>query len=165
MARKDDRYDEFLKLLRRFDHAMLVTLRDGEMRSRPMAVAEATASGHLWFMSNAESAKQEEIGEHPDVNVSMQEGRTFLSISGGARVVRDSHKAEELWRESQRMWFPDGPTDPNLVLIEIVPHYAEYWDGSGTKGLRYLFEQAGSLVGRGQPGDDASIHAKVGFDH
>lgn len=160
----DTEQDEFLSVLRSFDHAMLVT-RDGHegLRSRPMAIAEATESGKLWFISNAHSGKQDELAEDPHVNVAMQGGNRFLSISGRARVVRDTRKAEELWSEAQRIWF-SGPHDPNLVLIEVLPSVAEYWDGSGLKGLKYMFAEAGAIVRGRKMSDDERVHGKLAFD-
>ena len=28
-------------------------------------------------------------------------------------------------------WLPEGPDDPNVVLIKVDPHTAEYWDTPG----------------------------------
>ncbi|MBN1236964.1 MAG: pyridoxamine 5'-phosphate oxidase family protein [Gammaproteobacteria bacterium] len=162
---QEERQEEFLSVLARFDHAMLVT-RDpsGGLRSRPMAIADSSEDGRLWFMSNVHSGKQEELAEDDRVNVAMQGGGRFLSITGKARVVRDEGKQEELWNEAQRVWFPDGPHDASLVLIEVVPDDAEYWDGSGLKGLKYLFNEARAIVGGGSLDDDARVHGKVDLD-
>lgn len=161
---EDTQQDEFLSVLRSFDHAMLVT-RDAVdgLRSRPMAIAETTESGKLWFISNAQSGKQDELAEDANVNVAMQGGGRFLSITGRARVVLDLRKAEELWSEAQRLWF-SGPHDPNLVLIEVQPRAAEYWDGSGLKGLKYLFAEAGAIVKGHQMTEDERVHGKLTFD-
>lgn len=163
--RKDDQQQhEFLSVLRSFEHAMLVTRdTEGGLRSRPMAIAETTESGKLWFISNVQSGKQDELAEDPDVNVAMQGGGRFLSITGRARVVRDSGKAEELWSEAQRVWF-SGPHDPDLVLIEVRPNAAEYWDGSGLNGLKYLFAEAGAIVTGRKLSDDERVHGKLTFD-
>src|SRR5690606_37791534 len=130
----------------------------------PMAIADTSEDGCLWFVSNVHSGKQEELTEDDHVNVAMQGGGRFLSITGRARVVRDEARQEELWSEAQRVWFPDGPHDPSLVLIEIRPVEAEYWDGSGLKGLRYLFNEAQVVIGGGQMDEDARTHGTVAFD-
>jgi general stress protein 26 len=165
MSRDETRREEFLSVLTRFDHAMLVT-RDpsGGLRSRPMAIADSSEDGRLWFMSNVHSGKQEELAEDDHVNVAMQGGGQFLSITGRARVVRDERKQDELWSETQRVWFPDGPRDRNLVLIEVLPVEAEYWDGSGLKGLKYLFNEAQAIVGGSALDENARVHGKITLD-
>lgn len=160
----DTKQDEFLSVLRSFDHAMLVTRDQHEgLRSRPMAIAETTESGKLWFISNAQSGKQDELADDPHVNVAMEGGGRFLSVTGRARVVKDAKKAEDLWSEAQRVWF-SGPHDPELVLIEVLPSVAEYWDGSGLKGLKYLFAEAGAAVRGRKMDDDERVHGKVAFE-
>lgn len=155
---------EFLDLLRHFDAAMLVTERGRQLRSRPMAVAESTDDGRLWFVTNVDSAKLEEITENPHVNVTMQAGGKFLSVSGTTRATRDAAKLDELWNDAMGIWFEKGRKDPELILLEVVPTYAEYWDRSGMEGVRFMFEAAKSAVtGETLDEDDAGAHGKVSF--
>ena len=46
-------------------------------------------------------------------------------------MVEDQAKKEELWNSWVEAWLPDGKTDPNVVLIKVDPHTAEYWDTPG----------------------------------
>lgn len=156
---------EFLDLLKNFDAAMLVTERDKELRSRPMAIAEATDDGRLWFVTSVDSAKIDEITEHPQVNVTMQANRKFLSVSGTTRATRDPEKIDELWNDALGVWFEEGRDDPELILLEVVPTYAEYWDRSGFEAARFMFEAAKSAItGETVDEDDAGTHGKVRFD-
>lgn len=153
---------DFLAVLHSFEHAMLVTQqRDGGLRSRPMAIAESNDTGVLWFISNVHSGKNDELAHDSKVNVAMQGAGRFLSITGKARIVRDTDKAEQLWSEAQRLWFPDGPHDPALALIEVMPSWAEYWDRSGVKGLKFMFAEAEAIVTGHELGDDAGTHGRV----
>ena len=52
----------------------------------------------------------------PRVNVVMQDGRRFVSLSGVASVVDDRALIEELWSESWKVWFPKGKDDPSLRI-------------------------------------------------
>lgn len=156
---------EFLDLLKNFDAAMLVTERNDELRSRPMAIAEATEDGRLWFVTSVDSAKMDEITEHPQVNVTMQADRKFLSVSGTTRATRDPDKIDQLWNDALGVWFEEGREDPELILLEVVPTYAEYWDRSGFEAARFMFEAAKSAVtGDTLDEDDAGAHGKVRFD-
>lgn len=127
------------RLLDHFSHAMLTTRREGRLRSRPMAIMDSRPPGRVTFFSNVDSGKLKELDDDPNANVSMQDGERFVSITGTVRVFRDADRAQELWKESQRAWFPDGPEDPGLVLIELEPIYVEYWDRSSPSALQLIF--------------------------
>lgn len=161
---QQDEKREFLELLRNFDAAMLVTERGKDLRSRPMAIAERTDSGRLWFVTSVDSAKLDEITENPYVNVAMQANRQFLSVSGTIRATRDPDRIDELWNDALGVWFEEGRDNPQLILLEVVPTYAEYWDRSGFEAAKFMFEAAKSAVtGETLDEDDAGRHGKVRF--
>lgn len=145
-------WDKVRELLEKFDTAMLVTQgEDGGLHARPMAIADVDESGHLWFITGKESGKVHEIREDSRVNVICQDGRRIaLSISGGAALLRDAARTRQLWKESFKVWFPNGPEDPGICLIQVRPIEAEYWDASGWKGIKYLFSAA-TAYARGEP--------------
>lgn len=155
--------DRFVDLLKSFDTAMLVTERGSELRSRPMAIADRTDDGRVWFITNVESPKLGEITETPQVNVSMQKDSRFLSISGTVRATREEDKINELWNDVLNAWFPEGRNDPTLILLEVVPTYVEYWDRSGVEGVRFMFETAKSALTGETMDEDAGVHGKVDF--
>jgi general stress protein 26 len=96
-----DTKEKLHELLEEFDTAMLVTRTDsGELRARPMAVAQVEPDGTLWFMTQHASPKVEEIDHDDRVAVVMQSAMKFVSISGEATPVDDRQKVEELWHES-----------------------------------------------------------------
>lgn len=147
---------ELKQLLRHFRHGMLVTHRGRDvLRSRPMALAGSERDGRIWLITSAETAKVEEVTDFPMVNVALQAGMRFLSVSGTARVSRDPEKVRELWDETQRVWFEGGRLDPRLALLEITPSRAEYWDRAGVNGLRFLLAEARAmLTGRQLSGEE-----------
>lgn len=156
--------DKMHELLREFDSAMLVTrTTDGQLRSRPMMLADVDANGCLWFITGTESGKMDEIEDEPHVNIAMQANRKYVSISGQAHAVDDRSKVEELWNEAWKIWFPGGKDDPNLVLLKVKGEMGEYWDNSGSSGVKYLIE-AGKAYLRGTRPEvegDPKIHGKV----
>ena len=136
----DSRNDMILRFadrLAEFDHAMLVTRYGGDLQARPMAFAECNSAGKLWFFVTAGPRLPEALQSNGSVNVAMQSRRRFLSISGKARLHRDRGRIEELWSEIQRVNYPYGLNDPNLVLVELKPVFAEYWDTAGLTSLRF----------------------------
>lgn len=154
---------KFEELLDSFQTAMLVTQSgDGQLRSRPMALAHRSDdSSALFFATKADSEKVDEILEHPGVNVSMQKSSTFLTVSGKAEVLNDQDRIEELWEPSWKLWFEEGKEDPSIVLIKVDATRGEYWNFDTADKLDFLFE-AGKAVLKGEAVEyDAGEHAKV----
>jgi general stress protein 26 len=153
----------FIDLLREFDSAMLVTQRGNELRSRPMLIVDCTDEGSLWFVTSVDSGKLEEMTEHPQVNVSLQDTSRFASISGTVRVTRDRKKIDEVWKPEYGVWFEEGRDDPELVLVEVVPLYAEYWDRSGAEGVKVALAEIKSRITGEKLDDDQGMHEKLRF--
>ena len=152
------------ELLQDFDTAMFVTLTgQGQLRSRPMHLADIQPDGSIWLFTDRDSAKVAEIENEIQVNVSMQSRTKFVSISGLALRVEDRDKVAKLWKEPLKVWFPGGKDDPKLLLICVKGQAGEYWDNSGMSGIKYLFE-AGKAYFTGTRPDvagDPNIHGKV----
>ena len=133
----DDTDSELLQaLVQGFDRAMLVSRCGDAMRSRPMTVANTEDSKRLWLLSGIVGDRIEELSHDPNVNVVMQDGVRFCSVTGTARVARPTGD-ESIWNEQQRAWLAHDSHRSSLILIEVAPHYAEYWDRSGLRGLRF----------------------------
>lgn len=151
-------------LIRDFGTVMLATrTAQGELRSRPMALAEVQADGTVWLLTERHSEKLDEIALDNQVNISAQSSSKFVSISGTAKQVEDRQKIADLWNEAWKIWFPGGKDDPTLVLLSVQGTTGEYWDNSGTSGLQYLI-QAGKAYLSGTKPDvagDPKVHAKV----
>jgi general stress protein 26 len=133
----DDTDTELLQaLVSGFERAMLVSRCGDSMRSRPTTVVSPGDSTRLWLLSGILGDKLDELNEDPNVNVVMQDGVRFCSVTGTARVARPSGD-EPIWNDRQRAWLASGTRRSSLVLIEVAPQYAEYWDRSGLRGLRF----------------------------
>lgn len=156
--------EKLIELLKSFDSAMLVTRTPaGQLRSRPMALADVESDGTLWFMTQSQSGKVEEIAHDDQVNVAMQAPSKFVSLSGQAVAVDNRLKIEELWDEAWKIWFPKGKSDPSLTLLRVRGETGEYWDNSGTSGIKYLIEAGKAYLSGTRPDveGDPKIHGKV----
>ena len=152
------------ELLEEFGVGMLVTrTRQGQLRSRPMHVAELDADGSVWLISDRHAAKVAEVEGDVQVNFTMQSKTMFVSLSGTASPVEDRAKVAKLWKEPWKVWFPGGKEDPNLLLLRIKGEIGEYWDNSGLRGIKYLFEAGKAYLTGSRPdvADDSKIHGKV----
>jgi general stress protein 26 len=143
---KDADLSKFLGLVDRFDTAMLVSLRDGELRSRPMAIGDTTDDGRIRFVTRDDSGKLRELEENSHVNVAMQGDATFLSVSGNARLTKDPKIIDKAWHRNQRVWFTAGRDDSHVMAIEVIPTFAEYWDRREVSVLTLAMEQARKAV-------------------
>jgi general stress protein 26 len=158
-----DKRKHLHELIKEFHSAMLVTRTPvGDLRARPLAIAEAQEDGLLYFATAIDSGKVHEVEGDPHVCVTLQDKRRFVSISGHARIVRDRALIEELYKEDWKVWFPKGKDDPSLSLLVVDATAAEYWDNAGAKGLGYLFEAAAAYVKGTRPSSDNDAqNAKV----
>lgn len=142
-----------LRLIEGIDYALLTTRgADGEpLHARPMAYREVENDGDLWFFTNKDSRKVEELSADPRVLVNFADPKKqcFVSLTGCAEVVAERSKVEAMWSEIYRPWFPKGAEDENVVLLKIRAERAEYWD-TPTGAMAYAFGYV-QAVATGKP--------------
>lgn len=152
------------KLIGGFDRAMLVTRREGELRSRPMHIGDTTADGRIRFITRDDSAKLGELDDDDRVNVSMQDDMKFLSISGHARASKDPELIDAAWDSRQSDWFVEGRDDPRVIALEVVPTHAEFWDRSGDDVLTVALDKLRSALSDDPAVNNDVEHADIDFD-
>lgn len=128
-------------LIKGIDTAMLTTVTEEGLVSRPLKTQEVEFDGDLWFLTMADTDKYEEIQHNPNVNVAYV-GKSYVSIRGTAELVRDRAKIKEFWNMAYEKLLETTSDDPNLVLIKVKADTAEYWEtGSKTKMVKRLFSK------------------------
>ena len=147
----EDLYD----LIESIETGLFTTRRaDGRLVSRPMATQLRTEEGHLWFVTDRDTNKLDELDRDPHVNIAYYHGRTreWVSVSGRARTTTDQSMIDALWAPDWRAWFGKGggkysgtPKDPRLVLIEVIPDSVTYMK-SDRPMIVTLFELAKGIV-------------------
>lgn len=138
----ETKYNKLLNLIEDQNVAMLTTQQnDGHLKSRPMGISELNEDGSIWFFSNENSCKANEIEAHPKVNLSIIDSKNqgYVSISGKASIVHDTEKMKELMSPMVKAWFPDGVDDPTISLIKVEMDKAAYWTNDGNR-MTQLFE-------------------------
>jgi general stress protein 26 len=112
---------------------VMLTTRDarGQLVSRPMARQDVDLDADLWFIATRDSRKVEHIRADPVVNVTITSQSSWVSITGRAEIVDDVEKLKEYWSTFAEAWIPEGPEDPNAILIHVDAETAEYWDNPG----------------------------------
>ncbi len=169
----DDRnVQELYDLIGDIEVAMLTTRRsDGRLVSRPMATQDRHEGADLWFVTDIETHKIDELEVDPNVNVAYYRDRTreWISVSGTARISQDRALIRELHDRSWKVWFPDvddtrdgGPDDPRLALILVDADTVVYMK-KNKSAPAVLFEIAKGYVTGEQP-DVADVHRLQGSD-
>ena len=136
MNTSDKKLNELDDLIEGITTAMFTTRRiDGHLASRPMATQKRIADADLWFVTNTDTHKLDDIGIDPNVNCSYynNKSREWVSVSGTAHVSRDRHRIKTLYKPEWKAWFPDeggrktgGPDDPRIALIIVNADFVTY---------------------------------------
>ena len=147
--------DELYNLIEGIEIAMFTTRRpDGRLVSRPMATQTQAEGSDLWFVTDIESHKLDELDFDPQVNLAYYKDRTreWVSVSGTATVTQDRQAIHELYRKDWKAWFGDeggardgGPDDPRLALILVDVESVTYLKVDKPQPL-VLFEVAKGIL-------------------
>jgi len=153
--------DELYGLIEGIEIAMFTTRRrDGRLVSRPMATQTQAEGTDLWFVTDVESHKLDELEFDPQVNLAYYKDRTreWVSVSGTATVTQDRRLIHELYQRDWKAWFGDqggardgGPDDPRLALIVVEAESVTYLKVDKPQPI-VLFEVAKGMV-TGSPPD------------
>jgi general stress protein 26 len=121
------------RLMRDIGTCMLVTSINGVPRARPMSAIIAEVGEPIWFLTDADSHKMDELARAPDVCVTFSDGASrHVSLLGHATLINDRDAVRELWTPAANAFWPDGPDDRSVNAIRVEPVSAEYWHGDGT---------------------------------
>ncbi len=148
----NDLYADVWKRIKDIRYAMLTTIdSDGTLTSRPMTTPQKEFSGSLWIFTSRSSPPAMAIEASSNVGLQYTDhsSDTYVSLSGDASLEHDRARMEALWSPMVKAWFPQGLDDPELVMIRIDVHKAEYWDVTESKPVQ-LFKMAKAAV-TGQP--------------
>lgn len=150
---------KMLEMIRDVKYAMLTTSGDdGALRSRPLTTLEAEFDGTLRFLVGNDSDLARDVRARPQVNLGYADpgGSTYVSVSGAAAVRRDPARAKALWNAWADAFFPGGPDDPDVGVLEVRVGSAQYWKVPGGM-LGKITAYAKVLAGRTDVADTGTI--------
>jgi len=163
---KDTRKERELlwKLIKNIRFAMFTTRHgNGHLHSRPMTTQNKglEADESLWFFMSKRGDPVDDLKADPVANLVYADPSedTYVSVSGTAAMIEDPAKKKQLWSKLAEAWFPGGPTDPDLALVQVQIVHASYWDVKESK-LVQLYEMAKATV-TGKPPVDLGEHGEV----
>ncbi|MBC7791307.1 MAG: pyridoxamine 5'-phosphate oxidase family protein [Anaerolineae bacterium] len=129
--------DDLYELIDGIEICMFTTRRrDGYLVSRAMGVQKRENGSDLWFVTDIETDKLDELEQDPHVNVAFyRDGtREWVSVSGTARISRNRDEIRRLYKSSWSIWFPDeggarngSVEDPRITLIHVDAHSVSYF--------------------------------------
>jgi general stress protein 26 len=151
----EKKLDELYALIDGIEVCMFTTRRgDGRLVSRPMQVQERRTGTDLWFVTDIETHKLDELVSDPQVNLAFYRDRTreWVSVSGRAMVTQDRQLVEGMYKPDWKAWFPkqdeqrDGsPRDPRIALILVEAESVSYMKSDRPRPL-VLFEIVKAIV-------------------
>jgi general stress protein 26 len=146
------------ELLEKFRFAMLTTRSpEGELHAHPLTVQETEFDGDLWFVIGRHASAVTDIAGDARVGVSFSASDAWLSITGTAHVVDDTARLREQWNAALEAWFPNGPEDPEVVLLKVDAEGAEYWDSPGGRIASAIAFVKHKVTGERYEGDNDKI--------
>ena len=164
MRNPSDSRRQLWDLIKDTRFAMFTTRHgNGHLHSRPMTTqnSKVDEDDSLWFFMSKKGEPVADLATDPTVNVSYANpgADSYVSVSGTARVVEDAAKKQQLWSKMTQAWFPGGPTDPDLALVQVRITHANYWDVKESKVVQ-LWEMARAAM-TGKPPTDLGEHGEV----
>jgi general stress protein 26 len=142
----------------------MLSSRDGEeIRSRPMAAYVEREEGKVYFLTDKDSYKDEEIAADPHVNLAFADAgsHSYVSVTARAALSNDREKIRDLFNVPAKAWW-DSPEDPAIRLLVVTPNDAQYWDSPGK--IRAYIRMAAAAVSSARPamGDNAKVEMSNG---
>jgi general stress protein 26 len=161
----EKKLDDLYELIDGIEIAMFATRRaDGHIVSRPMQTQQRASGTDLWFMTNVEAHKLDDLMTDPHVNLAYYKDRSreWVSVAGVATVSTDPALIKELYEPDWKAWLGDeggerdgSPTDPRIALILVEAQSVTYMKVTKPRPV-VLFEVAKAMV-TGSPPQVGSI--------
>jgi len=111
----------------------MVNLRRKDLFPGPSACAR-DAGFDVYFCTSAASGKIRELRANPAAAAYFalpHLGRGVM-LSGVAEVLESPDLKRALWDDSWRMYWPDGPSDSDFVVVRLAAETATGWSGTET---------------------------------
>jgi general stress protein 26 len=112
--------------------AMVVTHQGAEMRARPMAMRPAREEGAIYFLTDVDAPKAEEVRRDETICLALADNKSqkYVSITGRAEIIDDRDRVKEIWSIYDKAFWPDK-NDPRIRILCVTPESAEFWEGAG----------------------------------
>lgn len=150
--------DRAWELMKGISICSLVTDRKDRVHSRPMAATVDKEEHAIYFLTDVDGVKDDEIEENPKVSLIFSDigHQKYVHVDGTATVSEDREKIREIWTPFAKAWW-DSPEDPSIRLLRVAPRSAEYWDSPGTIVAYATMLKAAVFGGEPEPGENKKV--------
>jgi general stress protein 26 len=92
-----------------------------EAHSRVVLTTEPSEDWGIRFMTDRRTRKMREFKSAGWLSLSYmcELDRGYVTVSGTPEYLNDKMIKLEMWHDMSRLWFPAGPSDPNLDVVEL----------------------------------------------
>lgn len=139
--------------------AMVVTHAAGQtMRARPMAARADQAENAIYFLTDAEATKDDEIRSDENICLAFVDTgkQKYLSITGRGEILNDRDKIKRFWSVFDMAFWRDAD-DPGIRLLKVAPEQAEYWERAGILATTVKMIAAQAIGGRPNLGANEKV--------
>ncbi|UII19107.1 pyridoxamine 5'-phosphate oxidase family protein [Fulvivirga ligni] len=156
MSHKDLTNKEAISKLKELVEGIDFTMMDTNLGGKPshivpMSTKDVDDNGNIWFLSNGDSEHNSYIKKDNAIQLiySKPQSMEYLALFGHATILTDTDIIKKYYQSSDDAWF-DGPEDPKVTAIKVVPESSYYWDTKNGK-LTTLFKMGlGVITGEKQ---------------
>ena len=160
---EQEKHDRVWQIIENVGVGMLTTRFAGGLRARPVEPRCDRAEGVIFVVTDARSAKEHEIEANADVGLVVidHKAKAYLSITARSEVLDDHARAAAIWKKTDNIWW-NGPDDPNVRVLKLLPSTAELWDGPSSSAVA-AFELAKARVTGEKPnlGENRKVTLKM----
>ncbi len=146
------------ELSKKIDICMFTTWDGKRQRARPLSARVNRDEHAIYFLVDAEGAKNPQIEEYPTVLLTWSDNSSYkyVTMSGHSSLSNDRAKIAELWGKTDTAWW-DDENDPSIRLITVSPAEGELWD-SPNKFVATAKMVAAAVTGvKPSMGDNAKV--------
>lgn len=153
MSQTSDDYSTLWDLIKDIKFGMFThSHADGRLHSHPLTTQNKSmdegAMLYFFVPKSGEIAQRLQSGGNVNVAYADPDADSYVSVSGSASLLEDQAKKEELFSSMAKAWFPGGAGDPNLGLLQVRIHHAEYWDVKESKMVQLAKMATAALTGK-----------------
>ena len=83
----------------------------------------------FWFTTNTSSMRVSQYRENPKACIYFCDRRFFrgVMLRGTMEVLEDAQSKEMIWRFGDKMYYPEGVTDPDYCVLKFTAQTGRYY--------------------------------------
>lgn len=116
------------RLLAQCENVTIVSI-DANGYPRPVQMSKLNSKEfhEVWVATSADSVKVTDFKNNNKAGLCYDRYGDGVSLCGTVEIITDDTIRKEMWQEWLVRHFPDGPNDPNYVLLHFVGAEATFW--------------------------------------